>query len=53
MEASAKDSKNVEQVFTLMTREIKNKVAVTQTKRTTAQPGADKNAKLGQAQKLP
>ena len=47
MEASAKDSKNVEQVITLMTREIKNKVAVTQTKRTTAQPGADKNAKLG------
>lgn len=30
LETSAKDSKNVEQAFTLMTREIKNRVAVTQ-----------------------
>lgn len=29
LETSAKDSKNVEQAFTLMTREIKNRVAVT------------------------
>lgn len=28
LETSAKDSKNVEQAFTLMTREIKNRVAV-------------------------
>lgn len=30
LETSAKDSKNVEQAFTLMTREIKNRVAVQQ-----------------------
>jgi Ras-related protein Rab-1A len=30
LETSAKDSKNVEQAFTTMTREIKNKVAVQQ-----------------------
>merc|ERR1711957_913509 len=29
LETSAKDSKNVEQAFTLMTREIKNRVAIT------------------------
>jgi Ras-related protein Rab-1A len=28
LETSARDSKNVEQAFTLMTREIKNRVAV-------------------------
>ena len=38
LETSAKDSKNVEQAFTLMTREIKNRVAVTQTKRTGDDP---------------
>ena len=36
LETSAKDSKNVEQAFTLMTREIKNRVAVSQPKRQTA-----------------
>ena len=35
LETSAKDSKNVEQAFTLMTREIKNRVAVSQPKRQT------------------
>ena len=34
LETSAKDSKNVEQAFTLMTREIKNRVAVSQPKKT-------------------
>ncbi len=38
LETSAKDSKNVEQAFTLMTREIKNRVAVSQPKKTTADP---------------
>lgn len=33
LETSAKDSKNVEQAFTLMTREIKNRVAVSQPKK--------------------
>lgn len=51
METSAKDSKNVEQAFTLMTREIKNKVAVTQTKRTNAQP-AQAAAKLSGAKQV-
>jgi small GTP-binding protein len=35
LETSARDSKNVEQAFTLMTREIKNRVAVSQPKRNT------------------
>ena len=46
LETSAKDSKNVEQAFNLMTREIKNRVAVTQPK-----PKADSrqnNTTLGQ-----
>ena len=51
METSAKDSKNVEQAFTLMTREIKNKVAVTQSNRTPAQPAAQ-TAKLSGAKQV-
>jgi len=39
LETSARDSKNVEQAFTLMTREIKNRVAVSQPKRNTQTPG--------------
>jgi len=35
LETSAKDSKNVDAAFTLMTREIKNRVVVSQTKLTT------------------
>lgn len=44
LETSAKDSKNVEQAFTLMTREIKNRVAVSQPKKTPgdSQSGAAK-----------
>lgn len=38
LETSAKDSKNVEQAFTLMTREIKNRVAVSQPKKHAADP---------------
>ena len=34
LETSAKDSKNVDRAFVLMTREIKNRVAVSQTKKT-------------------
>lgn len=48
METSAKDSKNVDQAFTLMTREVKNRVAITQPKRNTANPDATPQ-KLGQA----
>lgn len=47
LETSAKDSKNVEQAFTLMTREVKNRVAVSQPKRNTATPNAAPQ-KLGQ-----
>ena len=38
LETSAKDSKNVEQAFTLMTREIKNRVAVSQPKKSVDNP---------------
>lgn len=37
LETSAKDCKNVEEAFIMMTREIKSRVAITQPKRTTAQ----------------
>jgi Ras-related protein Rab-1A len=52
LETSAKDSKNVEQAFTLMTREIKNRVAVSQPKKQTDNPqnGA---AKLSGAKTVP
>ena len=39
LETSAKDSKNVEQAFTLMTREIKTRVSVTEPKRNDTTPG--------------
>lgn len=35
LETSAKDCKNVEEAFTMMTREIKSRVAITQPKRAT------------------
>ena len=38
LETSAKDSKNVDRAFVLMTREIKNRVTVSQPKKTTEGP---------------
>ena len=46
LETSAKDSRNVEQAFTLMTRTIKDRVAITQPKRQTENEGA-RSSKLG------
>jgi Ras-related protein Rab-1A len=49
LETSAKDSKNVDRAFVLMTREIKNRVAVSQPKKTTEGPqsSSDSRLKLG------
>ena len=51
LETSAKDSKNVEQAFTLMTREIKNRVAVTQPKKNDNTPSG--NVKVGGGSAVP
>ena len=49
LETSAKDSKNVERAFVLMTREIKNRVAVSQPKKVTegVKTSSDSRLKLG------
>lgn len=55
METSAKDSRNVEQAFTLMTREIKNKVVVAPpTNSGAGQAGSDLSSKkkLGNTTKV-
>ena len=50
LETSAKDSKNVEQAFTLMTREIKNRVAVKPIDKVAPKSAA--NQKLDSSKKL-
>ncbi len=40
LETSAKDCKNVEEAFTMMTREIKSRVAITQPKRPNTENGS-------------
>ena len=51
LETSAKDSLNVEDAFTVMTREIKSKVATTQPKRNNNHEGSTKITK-GSARKV-
>lgn len=46
LETSAKVSNNVEQAFTLMTREIKNRVAVVQKPQAKTNPGPGNNEKV-------
>lgn len=48
LETSAKDSKNVEQAFTLMTREVKNRVAVQPKDQGKAKETTQRNTTLGQ-----
>ncbi len=52
LETSAKDSKNVEQAFTLMTREIKNRVAVTTKPKGEASKTSNNNTKLDSGKKI-
>ena len=52
LETSAKDSKNVEQAFTLMTREIKNRVAVTTKPKGETKGTVNSNQKLDSGKKI-